>query len=53
MCKDCFGWKSQSECKVLTEVVCNSGLCRFYKTPEQFKEDAEKANQTYIEKAGK
>lgn len=41
--RDCFGYKLGT-CTVLTEPICkNSEFCSFYKTREQFNEDAEKA----------
>ena len=45
MKKDCFGYKLGT-CTVLTEPVCKDNkFCSFYKTKEQFNEDAEKARQ--------
>lgn len=43
MKKDCFAYKMK-KCTALTEIVCKDGSeCPFYKTREQFNEDAEKA----------
>lgn len=41
--KDCFGYRV-GKCTVLTEMVCaKKDDCPFYKTHEQFEEDAERA----------
>ena len=48
--KDCFGYTpGKKECQVLTETICASGKCSFFKTKAQFLEDREK----YGERAGK
>ena len=39
--QDCFGYK-RGTCMVLTELVCGQRECSFYKTQEQFRQDAEK-----------
>lgn len=44
MNKDCFGYKYHS-CTVLTEMLCKKGDCPFYKTKEQFNNDAERARE--------
>lgn len=45
MKKDCFGFKFNN-CTALSEMLCkNGGHCPFYKTKEQFAEDAEKARK--------
>lgn len=43
--KDCFGYKVSNYCGVLVEMVCKNRSCSFYKTKEQFKEDAKKAKE--------
>lgn len=45
MNRDCFGF-TLSKCTALTEMLCKDGRhCPFYKTKEQFAEDAEKARK--------
>lgn len=43
--KDCFAYKVSGYCSALTEMVCKTGECSFYKTRGQFKEDAKRANE--------
>jgi hypothetical protein len=43
--KDCFAHKVRGYCSALTEMVCQRRGCTFYKTKEQFKEDAKRANE--------
>lgn len=45
MREDCFGYK-KGKCNILTELVCkNGGKCSFYKTKEQFRKDAQRAEE--------
>lgn len=46
--QDCFGYK-RGTCTVLTELVCGQRKCSFYKTQEQFRQDAEKYDGTLKE----
>ena len=41
--RDCFAFKFDGYCSVLTEMNCRRKKCSFYKTREQFDSDAEKA----------
>ena len=40
-CTDCFAYKAKY-CAVLTEMICKSRKCTFYKTKEQFDEELKK-----------
>lgn len=52
MKKDCFAYKLR-KCTALVDMVCAKGEeCPFYKTREQFNEDAEKARIRNERKAG-
>lgn len=43
--KDCFGYKVSGYCGVLVEMVCKHRNCSFYKSKQQFKEDAKRAKE--------
>ena len=43
--KDCFGYKVKGYCGTLTEMVCQTRECSFYKTKKQFAEDAKEAKK--------
>lgn len=33
VCRDCFGYdKETHNCRILTQMVCRTGVCPFYKT---------------------
>ena len=39
---DCFGYKSDRECRALNELFCRREDCAFYKTKAQYEEDLKK-----------
>ena len=41
LCTDCFAYK-HNRCIVLTEMVCKTKRCTFYKTRKQFEDDLKK-----------
>lgn len=43
--RDCFGYKVSNYCGVLVEMVCKRRSCSFYKSKQQFKEDAQRAKE--------
>lgn len=40
-CTDCFAYK-HNRCIVLTEMICKTKKCAFYKTHQQFADDLKK-----------
>lgn len=47
--KNCFAYSTKSDgvctCSALTEMICESKKCSFFKTKEQYEADIEKANK--------
>ena len=40
--EDCFAYRNDHYCTVLTEVVCKSKQCKFYKTHKKYRDDLKK-----------
>lgn len=43
--KDCFAYRVRNYCGVLVEMVCKRRSCSFYKSKQQFNEDAQRARE--------
>lgn len=37
--KDCFGYRNPERCGAMSEMICKSRNCSFYKTKKQFIKD--------------
>lgn len=40
--RDCFAYGTAKRCRILTEVICGTDDCKFYKTKKQYREDFKK-----------